>query len=386
MSRRQFERITLENLATGTLQMKIAYDYQTFTQQTYGGISRYFVRLAEQLTADQQQVRIFAPFHRNRYVDELPEGVFRGKQLEKFPPRTARLFSIYNRMASKGSINRWAPDVIHETYYSAKPSGAAALPRVTTIHDMIHERYPESFSRLDASSRLKRASLARADHVICISENTKRDLIELFDTPEHKISVIHHGVDHVEARPKTAQDNGVRPYLLYVGHRAGYKNFNGLIQAMASSVRLLKDFDIVAFGGGALSREEQQMFRDFGFKEGQIRQVGGSDEVLGKLYDKAAAFVYPSIYEGFGLPPLEAMARNCPVLSSNTSSMPEVIGDAASFFDPTDIENIRHTLETELYSDSRLQDLVNKGITRLKQFSWDKCARQTLEAYRKAAY
>jgi glycosyltransferase involved in cell wall biosynthesis len=365
--------------------MKIAYDYQTFTQQTYGGISRYYVRLAEQLSAIEQQVKIFAPFHRNRHVSELPAGMLQGTQLSKFPPRTARLFSMYNRMASMGPINRWAPDIIHETYYSAQPSGGDKLPRVTTIHDMIHERYPESFSRLDGSSKLKRASLARADRVICISENTKRDLMELFGTPESKISVIYHGFDHMKTRPKTTRDETARPFLLYVGHRGGYKNFAGLVQAVASSARLRNDFDIVAFGGGAFSREELQMFSDGGFKEGQIRQVGGSDEMLGDLYDNAKAFVYPSVYEGFGLPPLEAMAHHCPVMSSCTSSMPEVIGDAAAFFDPTNRDDIRNVLETELYSDTRLQDLVNKGVERLKQFSWDKCAKQTLDAYRLAA-
>lgn len=366
--------------------MKIALDYQTFTQQTYGGISRYFVRLSEHLTAEHHQVKIFAPFHRNRYVHELPAGVFNGTQLEKFPPRTARVFSLYNRLMSKGSINRFAPDVIHETYYSAKPSGDAKLPRVITIHDMIHERYPESFSPLDHSSRLKRISLERADHVICISENTKRDLIDLLGTPEHKISVVHHGVDQIKSRPKVAANNEAAPYLLYVGHRPGYKNFLGLIKAVASSNKLRNDFDIVAFGGGTFSREELQLFIDNGFKAGQIRHVGGSDEVLGKLYDKAKAFIYPSVYEGFGLPPLEAMARLCPVFSSNTSAMPEVIGNAAVYFDPANPDNIRHVLETELYQNEGLQILVNRGIERLKHFSWDRCAKQTLEAYRKAAH
>lgn len=365
--------------------MKIAYDYQTFTQQTYGGISRYFVRLAEQLQANDQQVKIFAPFHRNRHVGELPEGIFQGTQLDKFPPRTARLFSLYNRMVSMGPISRWAPDIIHETYYSAKPSGPSNLPRVTTVHDMIHERYPESFSRLDGSSKLKRISLERADHVICISQNTKRDLMELFGTPEEKISVIYHGFETMKHLPQSPDNNKARPFLLYVGHRGGYKNFAGLVQAVASSTRLRNDFDIVAFGGGAFTRDELDMFNAGGFKEGQIRQVGGSDDALGILYDQAKAFVYPSIYEGFGLPPLEAMAHRCPVMSSNTSSMPEVIGDAAAFFDPTNVDNIRDVLETELYSDTRLQHLVNKGTTRLMDFSWDKCAKQTLDAYHRAA-
>ncbi|WP_213878305.1 glycosyltransferase family 1 protein [Pseudomonas sp. dw_358] len=366
--------------------MRIAYDYQTFTQQTYGGISRYYVRLAEQLSADQQQVRIFAPFHRNRHVDELPKGLLQGTQLDKFPPRTARLFSMWNRMVSKGSIDRWAPDVVHETYYAAKPSGDEHLPRVVTIHDMIHERFPQSFSRFDHSSDLKRASLARADHIICISQNTKRDLMELFGTPEEKISVIYHGFDQMKKAPVHIDSApGTRPFLLYVGHRGGYKNFSGLVKAVASSERLLRDFDIVAFGGGGFTQEEQQMFTELKFKEGQIRQVGGSDENLGRLYDEAKAFVYPSVYEGFGLPPLEAMAHRCPVMSSNSSSMPEVISDAAAFFDPNNIDNIRDVLETELYSDTRLQDLVNKGVERLKHFSWDKCAKETLTAYHKAA-
>lgn len=112
-----------------------------------------------------------------------------------------------------------------------------------------------------------------------------------------------------------------------------------------SSSRLIQTFDIFAFGGGGFSAAEQMEIKALGFQDGQVKQIGGNDSVLGSLYKQAHAFVYPSFYEGFGLPPLEAMAQGCPVASSSTSSMPEVVGDAAVLFDPADTEDIRAAIE-----------------------------------------
>jgi glycosyltransferase involved in cell wall biosynthesis len=365
--------------------MKIGFDYQAFALQSYGGISRYVVRLATHLRQLEQDVRVVAPLHRNRYAEELPRGMLQGRALSAFPPRTARLISYWNRLASKSAFRHWQPDLIHETYYSIHPPTKAKIASVVTVHDMTHELFPESFSVFDASAKLKRAAVARADRIICISESTKRDLMEILGTPEDKISVVYHGYDPlVPMAPSTLATDGTHPYLLYVGSRVAYKNFAALLQAIASSPQLKRDFRIVAFGGGDFSTEEKELITRLGFRNGQISLVKGVDALLGAYYRGARAFVYPSRYEGFGLPPLEAMANDCPVISSNSSSLPEIIGDAGSYFDPDNLDEMRAVIEATVYSEERLAQLRERGRARLSHFSWSKCAHETLESYQHA--
>jgi glycosyltransferase involved in cell wall biosynthesis len=118
-----------------------------------------------------------------------------------------------------------------------------------------------------------------------------------------------------------------------------------------------------------------------GFAENQVRQVSGDDGLLGYYYRLARAFIYPSLYEGFGIPPLEAMAHQCPVISSNASSMPEVIGNAAEYFVPNECESVRFAIEAVVYSEQRIDDLKKKGVARLSHFSWSKCTQETLAVY-----
>ena len=141
-------------------------------------------------------------------------------------------------------------------------------------------------------------------------------------------------------------------------------------------------FDIISFGGGMLTSDEQATIRSLGFKNGQVKQIGGDDSVLASLYKDAIAFVHPSLYEGFGIPPLEAMAFECPVISSNSSSMPEVIGHAGEYFDPKEPESIKVAIENVVFSQSRIRDLKAKGLERIQVFSWQKCAKETLAIYK----
>ena len=363
--------------------MRIALDYQAFSLQSYGGISRYFTSLAQGLIDLQQQVQVFAPLHRNRYVSTLPSGVVNGHEFIKFPPQTKSLFAIYNQVVSRKKIANWQPHIVHETYYSGFGSAPKNCPTVVTVHDMIHELFRGEFSALDKTIRLKRIAIERADHIICISENTKQDLMRLNGTPASKITVVHHGANQFFDRGIDSVDiSNARPYLLYVGDRSyGYKNFFGLLKAVASSKKLLKDFEIVAFGGKQFLSTELALIKSLGFSDNQVKQVNGDDTLLGKYYHAAQAFVYPSHYEGFGIPPLEAMAHKCPVISSNSSSMPEVIGDAAEYFLPSSTDNMRHAIESVVYSESRKDELRRKGLSRLPHFSWDKCSFETLVVY-----
>jgi glycosyltransferase involved in cell wall biosynthesis len=208
--------------------------------------------------------------------------------------------------------------------------------------------------------------------------------MRVLDVPEQKISVIYLACDaateQASAPPEQAPDS--KPFLLFVGGRAGYKNFNRVLQAFSSSASLMRDFDLVAFGGGSFSDVEKIAIQSLGFGSNQVRQLSGDDRLLGSLYRHARAFIYPSIYEGFGLPPLEAMSNSCPVVSSNTSSMPEVVAQAGVYFNPLEVQEIRTAVESVVYDDEHCEQLREAGRQRVAQFSWERCARETSTVYR----
>lgn len=364
--------------------MRIAFDYQIFSLQACGGISRYITRLAEYLFAMEQEVKVLAPLHCNEYMALLPASLRYGRRISRDASKAMRLTLPYNHLVCRHKITGWNPDVVHETYFSAFDA-KSNIPTVLTVYDMVHERFPTQFSSFNRLSEYKRKAVQRADHVICISESTRRDLHAVLSVPVDKVSVVHLGFDSFASCCLPAQKAFVaesRPYLLFVGNRKGYKNFAGLLRAVMLSPKLLGTFDIVAFGGGRFTSEEQALIRSLGYHAPQVRQTGGSDVDLGMLYQDAAALVYPSFYEGFGLPPLEAMAHNCTVVVSNTSSLPEVVGDAGEYFDPASPENMSAAIERVVFSAERTQALLSKGHERLRHFSWEACAKGTLDVYK----
>jgi glycosyltransferase involved in cell wall biosynthesis len=364
--------------------MRICYDYQTFVLQKFGGISKYFTKIGAEIEALGDQVKFIAPLHRNNYIKYLPTNLVEGRYMNDYPKKTTKFFMMYNRCSSISRIREFDPHIIHETYYASNKSSSLNRPVVLTVFDMIHELYPKNFSYFDLTILNKKKAINRADKIICISHNTKKDLLNLFDIAEKKISVIHLGFE-------CFNDQGVKiknespfntPYLLYVGNRGGYKNFYNFIEAFSRSKRLRNDLNIVAFGGEQFSKKELFELSKYGFSENQISYVNGDDALLSNYYQHAAAFIYPSIYEGFGIPPLEAMARGCPVISSQTSSMPEIIGNAAQYFDPVDIDSIIFSIESVIYSSDRIHALRTLGYEQLKLYSWAKCSADTQSIYK----
>ena len=367
--------------------MHIAYDHQVFVQQRFGGISRYFVELAANLIAEgDHDVRVIAPFYQNDYLaDPRIAHCVTGVHL-----RRTRLLSLRralrwgNQLALPWAWRGQQPDIIHETYFSPQVYGRGRA-RVLTVYDMIHELYPQALARTAALSAAKRAAVARADHVICISECTRRDLVRLLDVPVAKTSVVHLGHsltdDGVPGGAIAALPHGAEPFILYVGDRAAYKNFAGFIEAYAHSARLRGQLRVVAFGGPALSHAEQRQLADLGVAA-RVSQVSGSDVLLAAHYRAARLFVCPSRYEGFGLPPLEAMAHGCPVACSLGGSLSEVVGDAGESFDPDDPDSITAALERVACDEGRRADLIARGRDRAAGFTWARCAAQTLDVYR----
>lgn len=370
--------------------MKIAYDSQIFCSQTYGGISRYFCEIASRIAqAPGVEVAITAPMHINTYLKHLPKGIVSGFRASK----TDHYKSPYPLWVTRGigslagdwMLRTMRPDVVHETYFSPYRLGGLRARRVLTIYDMIHEKFASSFPRSDKTARYKALAADRADHVIYISESTRRDATEILGVPPEKTSVIHLGFDLMrtaEAFAETDRLPASEPFLLYVGDRHGYKNFSRLLEAYAVSPFLKTEFHLICFGGGAFRPGEVDMLKKLNLHGGKVRQIGGNDQLLAKLYEGASAFVYPSLYEGFGIPPLEAMAHDCPVVCSNTSSIPEVVGDAGEYFDPVDIESMRAAIELVVGSAASRAYLIEKGRLRLQAFSWDRCATETLAIYK----
>ena len=253
---------------------------------------------------------------------------------------------------------------------------------------MIHEKFASSFPHADKTARYKALAAARADHVICISESTRRDAIEILGLPSEKTSVVYLGFDLMTTAGARAEEpvlSAREPYLLYVGNRGGYKNFLRLLEVCGGSPQLKAGYTLICFGGGAFHEDELKTMHRLGLDRGQVTQIGGEDQVLATLYKHAVALIFPSLYEGFGIPPLEAMSYDCPVVCSNTSSIPEVVGEAGEYFDPADTESMCAAIERVVMSESHRQSLIAKGRARLKCFSWDRCAAETLDIYRKLA-
>jgi glycosyltransferase involved in cell wall biosynthesis len=362
----------------------IAFDHQIFGWQEYGGISRYIYELARELaTKHEQNVNVISPLFINQYLKQAPDelrvwGVPMGRI-----PKTGRLVRAVNSLFVRPLMQWLAPDIVHETYYAKVRLAPKRAKVVLTVYDMIHERFPDSFSVADPTHNEKLAAVTRADHVICISRQTQQDLVDLMGVDPSKTSVVYLGFQLTTAQTQSCDAALGRPYLLYVGNRGGYKNFEGLLRSVAASPELKNRYRIVCFGGGALTNKEKSLIHDLGFADGDVRQVSGSDGVLAGLYQRAKAFVYPSLYEGFGIPPLEAMSFDCPVVCSGVSSIPEVVGEAGVYFDPANVDDMSRAIEQVVSDESLCQRLVMAGRERLKVFSWERCATETLEVYRK---
>jgi len=379
--------------------MKILFDHQAFTFQKYGGISRYFAQLISNLPTDIiadigirysdneylkqthivnnlqslfQPIDIFCPKIKFPYKRKLFKYIQR-KQLLNYPTAYDQNKKITIELLKKQDF-----DIFHPTYFDDYfLDYIGSKPFVLDIHDMIYEIYPEMFNDPETSRR--KATLAhKANHIIAVSEKTKQDVIQILGVPENKISVIYRGNSFDESI-LTPSIELPKDYLLFVGERDNYKNFIFTLAALHQILKKNKNI-ILLCTGKPFNETEKRYISNLGI-ESQLMTVSVNDNELFWLYSHAKAFIFPSYYEGFGIPILEAFQAGCPVILSNTSCFPEIAQDAALYFNPKSMDEIRSTINKVLNNDDLRQELIAKGYERSKAFSWEDSVNKTIKIY-----
>lgn len=298
------------------------------------------------------------------------------KLYRKFYRQVIKFMNKRNSLSLMSNNNY---DIVHPTYYDNYILKRKHGKLVITVHDMIHERFADSYmSRDKITIPSKKRLLYAADTIIAISESTKQDMLYLYpDLNADKIRVIYHGVSLQNNRgesPLPGQD-----YILFVGNRGSYKNFSRFVKAVTPILESHKDLQVFCAGGGAFTSSE---IDSFGKNKSRFHQSGLSDNSLAGAYSNALCFVFPSEYEGFGIPLLESFTCNCPVVCSDSSSFPEVAENAAEYFNPLDIDDMSHKILRVIQDKDLQESLKSRGIERAKFFSWDKAASETLDCYK----
>lgn len=283
--------------------------------------------------------------------------------------KKSRVFERYRNVDLELIFEDGSRNVFHSTYYRIPSAFNGKI--VTTVHDFTYEKFVRGPAKWVHCWQKYRA-IKHSDIVICVSHNTARDLMYYCPIDPSKIRVIHNGVSesyHVlpDVQSKTNE-------VLFVGARAGYKNFELAVDTLVKRPEL----SLSIVGGGPLSEAEQQ--RLDARIPGRYTWLGRlSDEELNLAYNRAYALLYPSSYEGFGIPIIEAMRAGCPVIAVNVSSIPEVAGSAAILTDVADADLFANAL---LSIPQRREALVEAGLEQAKKFSWDKCFEETLQVYK----
>jgi glycosyltransferase involved in cell wall biosynthesis len=364
--------------------MKVLYDHQTFSLQEYGGISRIYTELLRPDYKNGFNAELSLVFSNNAYLSELQQiHYFNFLKKSSWKYKVPAMYNL-NKQYSIHKVKAGHFDVFHPTYYD--PYFVKFLkgkPFVVTVLDMIHEKLVDRYKNfaLDKIVPGKKQLLKEASRVIAISESTKNDIVEVFGTDRNKIDVIYLGSSMEK------QDNEKIPrqiegdYILFIGKRDEYKNFGFFLEAIIPLLNQQKDLKVVCGGGGQFIVAENNLIERLGMKGRVVSKAIKDDLTFISLYSNAVCFVFPSLYEGFGIPVLEAFSCGCACALSNRSSLPEVGGDAVVYFDPEDAESILQGVSKLVTDEAFRKEKIAKGYQRLSLFSWSKTREQTFKLY-----
>lgn len=363
--------------------MKVLYDHQTFSLQEYGGISRLHTELMKPVH-NKLKTELSLLFSNNVYLKELSQ--IRYINLLEKSTWKYKIPVIYNlnKLYSIYKIKNGAYDIFHPTYYD--PYFLKYLkgkPFVVTVHDMIHELI---FSQskdfvLDKIVAGKKVLLQEAARIIAVSESTKNDVVKIFGIDRNKITVIHLASSMERNDFQKTKKLIESDYILFVGNREAYKNFNFFLESIVLLLNQQKELKVLCGGGGKFTEQETLLISKLRLQNKVVQVAIKNDSTFISLYSNALCFVFPSLYEGFGIPVLEAFSCGCPCALSNRSSLPEVGGDAAVYFNPEDSESV-YSVIFQLLNDKELRrEKIKKGYERIQLFSWHTTRQQTSQLY-----
>ncbi len=352
--------------------IKIIFEGSIFLHQSVGGISKYIKNLNEGLLRHSIGSKIYAPIIINDNLIKKDSNILFFLRLKKIPRFFTKLIFFINNILTLIYINLKKPDLIHFSYYNNFLLKFINIPYILTVYDLIHEKL-----KLKQTKFYKYKLIENASHIICISNQTKKDLTRYYKIKKNNISVIHLGIEQ-----KIYSKIKKKKIILFVGSREGYKNFNNFIRAFSASKFLTNNFKVICFGNKNFSLSELKLFK-FLKIEKKIEFKSGDDKKLNNYYKNSNLFITTSFYEGFGLTPLEAMRMSCPVICSDLPVFREILKNACQYINPYDKKNIKLKMESLLKSKKKQKLLIKKGHKVVKNFKWNECFKKTTKIYKK---
>jgi glycosyltransferase involved in cell wall biosynthesis len=342
--------------------MKVLFDHQAYTMQNFGGVSKYFTELMRHSNGEFVVPEILS--YNDNYKN--PMNYFNLGRIGNHG--RFLIIDAINKRRSIDYLKTNPIDVFHPTYYDPYfLQHLGRIPYVLTIHDMIHALFPDNFRDSDEITLNTHILAENAEKIISVSENTKTDICNLLDINSNKIVVVPlaASLQRNEIKLKGLPEK----YILYVGVRkVGYKNYDRFQRVMNRIISEDPSMHLVCAGGEPFEGTKN------------IHYVPITKNNLGCLYQQATAFVLPSKYEGFGIPLVEAMVCECPIVCSNSSSLPEVAGDAAQYFDCNSDNDMYDAIMNVTDNKTRF-DLRLRGIARARHFSWTETTEKTRSVY-----
>jgi glycosyltransferase involved in cell wall biosynthesis len=352
-----------------------------------GGISQYILHLLPALAALDSDNKYLVFKSRKDSRDHKPEGARNFRSRPLWTPCHHQL----ERWTLGAELLPYALDVLHSPDFI--PPSFGAKRRIITVHDLNFLYFPEFLTEDSRNFYSKQISWAvkTADHIAADSHHTRQDLVQLLNVPENKVTTIHLAANPLfRRRPSdssvqhTLNNLNLSPgYIMFVGTLSPRKNVEALVDAYSRLVNEASvDAPLILVGGrGWLDGKIFQSVKTLGL-DSRVRHLEGvSDEQLAHLYYGAGLLVLPSLYEGFGLPPLEAMHCGCPVVASNRGSLPEVVGDAGLLIDPLNTDDIADAILNVLTDSKLSESMIQKGFKQARKFSWQETAAKTRELY-----
>ena len=358
--------------------MRILYDGRVFQLQKAGGVKRIYAEVITGLPAD------YHPLITG--VEDFGRNVPSHPNLEQ--PRFKHFRP--GRISVQVRERWWKPrlldslDLFHPTYYDLTDGFSFSdfkCPTLLTVYDFINAIYPKLIEGSEGVIRDQTEAIRKADHIICISKATENDLLERFPEKQGKTSVIYLA-SSFEIQPALEEKEVFEnPSFLFVGGRWGYKNFSFLLRVFARACESNPRIRLQV-AGAPLTTEERWQIHVLGISDRVEVTVYPDEQQLMSLYCSSVALVYPSLHEGFGIPPLEAMACRTLAITSNTTSLPEVMGDGGIMLDPTREADWVECLLKIAKGGGERDVMIERGLERVRMFSWKKTVEQHLEVYR----